>query len=144
MEKARLYKHPSETCFGVQIATKTIDEGVKAAHIAAEAGAAFVDINCEPGCAGVLVPASLARPTTGLVTPPLPGHTWPDPPPPPPAAAAARTHDLAACPPPAPPRLQAAAPSTKPRAADWGLRCCASPPSWRAWSTASCWGRRCR
>ena len=33
---------------GVQIATKQIDEGVKAAHMAAEAGADWVDLNC--GC----------------------------------------------------------------------------------------------
>lgn len=33
---------------GVQFATKTIDEGVKAARLAAEAGATFVDLNC--GC----------------------------------------------------------------------------------------------
>lgn len=33
---------------GVQIATKQIDEGVKAAQMAAEAGADWVDLNC--GC----------------------------------------------------------------------------------------------
>ncbi len=48
VERARLYKAANETCFGVQIATKTIEDGIKAAHLAQEAGARWVDINC--GC----------------------------------------------------------------------------------------------
>lgn len=48
MEKARLYKAQNERCFGVQIATNNIAEGVKAAAAAQEAGAAWLDINC--GC----------------------------------------------------------------------------------------------
>lgn len=38
MERARLYKAANERCFGVQIATKTIAEGVAAAKLAQEAG----------------------------------------------------------------------------------------------------------
>lgn len=48
MERARLYKAPNETCFGVQVATNNIAEGLKAAQLAAEAGAAWLDLNC--GC----------------------------------------------------------------------------------------------
>eukprot|EP00878_Enallax_costatus_P009000 GHUV01009412.1.p1 GENE.GHUV01009412.1~~GHUV01009412.1.p1 ORF type:complete len:230 (+),score=81.95 GHUV01009412.1:791-1480(+) len=48
VEKARLYKAHNEQCFGVQIATNNIAEGVKAAAVAQEAGAAWLDINC--GC----------------------------------------------------------------------------------------------
>lgn len=38
VERARLYKAPNEPCFGVQIATNNIAEGVKAAMLAQEAG----------------------------------------------------------------------------------------------------------
>jgi hypothetical protein len=38
VERARLYKAPNEPCFGVQIATNNIAEGVKAAKLAQEAG----------------------------------------------------------------------------------------------------------
>jgi hypothetical protein len=38
VERARLYKAANERCFGVQIATKTIAEGVAAAKLAQEAG----------------------------------------------------------------------------------------------------------
>lgn len=38
VERARLYKAPNERCFGVQIATNNIAEGVKAAKLAQEAG----------------------------------------------------------------------------------------------------------
>jgi tRNA-dihydrouridine synthase len=48
VEKARLAKASSERCYGVQIATNTIDEGVAAAEAAAAAGATWIDINC--GC----------------------------------------------------------------------------------------------
>lgn len=41
---------------GVQIATKTIDEGAKAARLAAEAGADFVDLNCGCPIYGALLP----------------------------------------------------------------------------------------
>lgn len=67
MERARLYKAVNETCFGVQIATKVIDEGVAAAKLAQEAGAAWVDLNC--GCpipeatAKGMGAALLAKPT---------------------------------------------------------------------------------
>lgn len=47
-EVARMRRHPSESLFGVQIATKTIDEGVKAASLARDFGADWVDLNC--GC----------------------------------------------------------------------------------------------
>jgi tRNA-dihydrouridine synthase 3 len=39
VERARLYKAANETCFGVQIATNNIAEGVAAAKLAQEAGA---------------------------------------------------------------------------------------------------------
>lgn len=48
IEKARLYKAHNEQHFAVQIATNNIAEGVKAAAVAQEAGAAWLDINC--GC----------------------------------------------------------------------------------------------
>jgi hypothetical protein len=38
VERARLYKAPNERCFGVQIATNNIAEGVKAAKLARAAG----------------------------------------------------------------------------------------------------------
>ena len=37
-----------ESCFGLQVATKTIKEGVDSARMAKEAGARWLDINC--GC----------------------------------------------------------------------------------------------
>ena len=45
-ERALLRRHESETCFGVQIATNSIDEGLYAGAQAQELGAAFLDINC--------------------------------------------------------------------------------------------------
>lgn len=47
-EVARMRRHATESLFGAQIATKTIDEGVAAAEIAAKNGADWVDLNC--GC----------------------------------------------------------------------------------------------
>jgi tRNA-dihydrouridine synthase 3 len=47
-ELALLRKHPDETCFGVQIAAGSPPDAVKAGCIAAERGAAFVDLNA--GC----------------------------------------------------------------------------------------------
>lgn len=38
VERARLYKASNERCFGVQIATNNIAEGVAAAKLAQEAG----------------------------------------------------------------------------------------------------------
>jgi len=48
VERARLLKAPNEGCFGVQIATNQISEGVRAAQMAKDAGASFIDLNC--GC----------------------------------------------------------------------------------------------
>ena len=53
VERARLRRSEIEApesggCFGVQLATNTVDESVRAAERAAEAGARFVDLNC--GC----------------------------------------------------------------------------------------------
>ncbi len=48
VERARLYRDSSEQFFGVQIATNAIEEGVRAAALAQEAGAAWIDLNC--GC----------------------------------------------------------------------------------------------
>jgi tRNA-dihydrouridine synthase len=48
VERARLYKAVNEHCFGAQIATNNIAEGVAAAQLAEEAGATWLDLNC--GC----------------------------------------------------------------------------------------------
>ena len=48
IEKTRLRRAANEPFFGVQIATNDIEEGVRAATLAADAGANFVDLNC--GC----------------------------------------------------------------------------------------------
>ncbi|CAL8466678.1 g6214 [Coccomyxa elongata] len=47
-EKARLKRAANEACFGFQIATNNIGEGVRAGALAAEAGASWMDLNC--GC----------------------------------------------------------------------------------------------
>lgn len=47
-ESALIRRSEKENIYGVQIATKTIDEGIKAGNLAAEAGAQFLDLNC--GC----------------------------------------------------------------------------------------------
>lgn len=47
-ESALIRRSDKEVTYGVQIATKTIDEGAKAGKLAAEAGAQFLDLNC--GC----------------------------------------------------------------------------------------------
>lgn len=44
----RLKRLPDEDCYGFQVATKTIAEGVAASKLAKEAGARWMDINC--GC----------------------------------------------------------------------------------------------
>ncbi|KAK3241816.1 hypothetical protein CYMTET_48452 [Cymbomonas tetramitiformis] len=48
MERARLYRAPSEKCFGVQIACKQIAEGARAAELVSASGAQWIDLNC--GC----------------------------------------------------------------------------------------------
>ncbi len=45
-ERALVRHHESEKCFGVQLATNRLDETQKAAEIAVEQGAKFIDINC--------------------------------------------------------------------------------------------------
>ena len=47
-ELALLRRHPSETCFGVQIAAGKPDDAAEATRIAFDRGADFVDLNC--GC----------------------------------------------------------------------------------------------
>jgi len=47
-ERARLRRADNEALFGLQFATNNIGEGVRAAELAAAAGAAWVDLNC--GC----------------------------------------------------------------------------------------------
>lgn len=47
-ELALLRRHPSEACFGVQLAARDPEESVQAAREAVARGAAFVDVNC--GC----------------------------------------------------------------------------------------------
>jgi len=76
VERARLYKASNEACFGVQIATNAIHEGVAAAKLAAEAGASWIDLNCgcpiyeatKRGCGAALLrkPAKLARLVAGI------------------------------------------------------------------------------
>lgn len=48
IERARLRRAPNENFYGVQIATNTVEEGVRAIQFAADAGADWVDLNC--GC----------------------------------------------------------------------------------------------
>lgn len=43
-----MVKASNEVCFGFQVATKTITDGVAVSKLAAEAGASWLDINC--GC----------------------------------------------------------------------------------------------
>jgi tRNA-dihydrouridine synthase 3 len=47
-EVTKLRTFEGEPCFGLQIATNNIAEGVYAAQLAADAGASFLDLNC--GC----------------------------------------------------------------------------------------------
>jgi len=47
-ERALMNRAFNEQCFGVQVATKQIDEGIRAAEVAAECGAQWIDLNC--GC----------------------------------------------------------------------------------------------
>ncbi|KAL3140160.1 hypothetical protein ABBQ38_004437 [Trebouxia sp. C0009 RCD-2024] len=48
VERTHLRQAANEDCFGVQIATKQIEEGIAAGLMAAEAGATWLDLNC--GC----------------------------------------------------------------------------------------------
>jgi tRNA-dihydrouridine synthase 3 len=48
VERTRMRKHASEQCYGFQFTTNNIGEGLAAARLAADAGAAFVDLNA--GC----------------------------------------------------------------------------------------------
>jgi tRNA-dihydrouridine synthase 3 len=48
VERARIRRRDDGGVFGAQIATKTIDEGVRAGLIIAESNADFIDLNC--GC----------------------------------------------------------------------------------------------
>ena len=43
-ERARLYRAPNEKCFGLQIATTRVSEGVFAGKLAAECGLDFVGV----------------------------------------------------------------------------------------------------
>lgn len=61
-EKARLKRAANEACFGFQIATNNIGEGVRAGALAAEAGASWVDLNC--GCPIYGVPTSATSSST--------------------------------------------------------------------------------
>ena len=47
-ELALLRKHPTEPCFGVQLAASRPEEAVRAGMAAVERGASFIDLNC--GC----------------------------------------------------------------------------------------------
>ncbi|MCA8957984.1 MAG: tRNA-dihydrouridine synthase family protein [Planctomycetes bacterium] len=77
-ELALLRRHPSEACFGVQLAACKPDEAVAAGRRAVDAGAAFVDINAgcpihdvvRRGMGATLLqrPAAWARLIEGLAT----------------------------------------------------------------------------
>lgn len=138
-------------CPGFQFATNVIDEGVRAAELAAEAGASWVDLNC--GCPIYEVGfCHTAAALLGLRSFDPPWHCWQkrtplrySAPAPPYLAARgpARTHPLT----PRPQHTHAHARAylhCRPPAAAWAPRCCASPPSWRAWWRASRRGRRWR
>lgn len=81
-ETARLRRCDNEELFGVQIATKVIDEGVRAIEMAQEHGASWADLNCgcpiyeatRRGLGSALLhkPAKLARLVQGLSAGPLP------------------------------------------------------------------------
>lgn len=45
-ERSRLYRAPNEQCFGLQIATNVISEGVFSGKLAREGGIDFIDLNC--------------------------------------------------------------------------------------------------
>ena len=45
-EKALLRHHETEACFGVQLATNSVDEAERASEIALGAGVKFIDLNC--------------------------------------------------------------------------------------------------
>ncbi|MCB0352629.1 MAG: tRNA-dihydrouridine synthase family protein [Bdellovibrionales bacterium] len=47
-ERALLRRHPSEKCFGVQIAVRKPEDAIRAGEIVQASGADFLDINC--GC----------------------------------------------------------------------------------------------
>ena len=47
-ERSRLHRAPNEDCFGLQIATTRVSEGVFAGRLALESGCNFLDLNC--GC----------------------------------------------------------------------------------------------
>jgi tRNA-dihydrouridine synthase 3 len=76
-ELALLRKHASETCFGVQLAARAVDEAVRAGLAAVERGAAFVDLNVgcpihdvvRRGLGATLLerPAALGRLVEGMV-----------------------------------------------------------------------------
>jgi len=64
-EKARLRIAANEACFGFQIATNNIGEGVGAGKMAAEAGAAWLDLNCGCPIYGEPSPHPLPLPAEG-------------------------------------------------------------------------------
>ena len=47
-ERARLYRAPNEGCFGLQIATTTVSEGVFAGRLAAASGLDFLGLSAAP------------------------------------------------------------------------------------------------
>lgn len=65
LERARLKRAANEACFGFQIATNNIGEGVGAGKMAIEAGASWLDLNCgcpiygAPHCQALLLPPLL-------------------------------------------------------------------------------------
>ncbi|KAK9810018.1 hypothetical protein WJX72_003455 [[Myrmecia] bisecta] len=77
-ERTRLKRAANEICYGVQIATNNIGEGVKAGELAAASGARWLDLNCgcpiyeasRRGLGAVLLrkPKKLARLVAGIAS----------------------------------------------------------------------------
>ncbi|KAF8063726.1 DUS3L [Scenedesmus sp. PABB004] len=61
VENARMYRAPNELCFGVQIATNSIAEGLAASRAAARAGASWIDLNCGAGAMAGARPGQAQR-----------------------------------------------------------------------------------
>lgn len=57
-ERTRMRKFEDEPLFAFQIATNAIDEGIRAAHMAHDAQAAFIDLNTGCPIYGCALPPS--------------------------------------------------------------------------------------
>lgn len=122
-EAAMLRRAPNEACYGVQIATNAIDEGLRAGRAVAETGADWLDLNVR-GRGNQLLLLALAA---------LIAHC---------TAVAASALSMAEksadavrglTPYPHLRHGRSAAPSLRPHGVVWGPSCCASQRSWRGW-----------